>query len=300
MALGPVVGAMLISVGAAWAQGPAAAPPAQAASAAAKKPDLGAWWQKNALEYSPLPAQWLFHAEGSFSYMNASGNTSGSTVDASATAEIRKKRFTSTSFAQTSRKAVTYGFGQGSVDFIERTLRQQVDVAFAPRAKFVAGIEAYRNTLMFMDKRINVYGGVGATLVREKKHQVTFTGALGWADFDFDRNRMLYVNPGQVGLLNTSPSSGGAMAMETWRWNVSPRFTFSQDGSYMKYFDSYLGRRWTLNLNGNIPIDKHLSFTVTYRIREETNTIIEALRVKPQGPNVPDGHPGVDLTGGPQ
>ena len=96
-------------------QGPAASAPqgpATGAPQAPKKPELGAWWQKNAMEYKPLPSRWLFPADGTLSYMNASGNTSGSTLDISANAEVRKDRFTSNSFVQMTRKDMVYGFSQ--------------------------------------------------------------------------------------------------------------------------------------------------------------------------------------------
>jgi hypothetical protein len=279
-----VCGALSLCAAADDQRPPSAAPPAAAASTpqAPKKQNLGAWWQKNALEYTPMPDQWLFHAEGTLSYMNASGNTTGSTFDTSANAEIRKSRITSISYVQLSRKNMVYGFGQGTVDYAERTLREQVDIGVTPRTMFVVGIEAYRNTLMFMDKRLNVYGGMGATLYRNEKQQVTFTGGVGHADFTFDRVRMMTINPSRTGLLNAEPSSGGALGMQTWRWKVSPRFSFSEDASYMKYFDSYLGHRWAINLNGNVPINKLFSFQLTYRLREETNTIIEALGLSPR------------------
>ena len=262
--------------------GAPAPPAAQSAQQAPKKRDLGAWWGKSSMDYNPLPEQWLFHATGTFSYMNASGNTAGTTVDVTAAGDVRKNRFTSHTFVQDSRKKMVYGFTRSSVDYTERTLREQLDYDLAWYAKLVAGIEDYQYTLIFMDKRLNIYGGVGGTFYRNAKQQVTLTAGLGHADFVFERAQMMRVNPRQVGVLDTSPSSGGALAMQTWRWTVSPRFNFTEDASYMKYFESDLGHRWTINLNGNFPIDKRFSFNVSYRVKEETNAIVKALGVLPQ------------------
>ncbi len=256
--------------------------PVAAAKEAPKKQDLGAWWDKSSMEYHPVPERWLFHATGTFSYMNASGNTSGNTEDFTGSGVLRKSRFTSRSFASVSRKNMIYGFTRSSVNYVERTLREQVDYDLAWCLKLVGGIEHYRNTLMFMDKRLNVYGGLGGTLFKNQNQALTLTAGLGHADFTFDRAQLLLVNPHQIGVMNTSPSSGGALAMQAWRWRVSPRFNFSEDASYMKYFDDYLGHLWTINLNGNFPIDKRFSFNSTYRVKEETNSIIKALRVLPQ------------------
>jgi hypothetical protein len=102
---------------------------------------------------------------------------------------------------------------------------------------------------------------------------------LGHADFTFDRAQMMRVNPQKVGVLDTSPSSGGALAMQTWRWRPSPRFNFTEDAGYMKYFNTSLGYRWTVNLSGNVPIDKRFSFNASYRVKKESNNIITALGV---------------------
>jgi hypothetical protein len=283
VALATVWGTVFFCAAPAGAQSQPDAPQASPASAAQapKKQDLGSWWQKNPLEYNPVPKQWLFHAEGTLSYMSASGNTDGSTFDVSGDGEVRKNRLSSRSFAQLSRRNITYGAGQSPVDYVERTLREQVDYSLAWYLKIVGGVEGYRNTMMYMDKRLNVYGGAGATMLRNQKQQITLTAALGRTKFVFDRARMMEVNPVQASVLDTSPASGGAMAMQTWRWNVSPHFSFNQDASYMKYFNSDLGYRWTVNVSGNVPINKHLSFNVSYRYKKETNTIIDALYVKP-------------------
>jgi hypothetical protein len=262
---------------------PGAQPPAATSEAPApKKPDLSNWWQKSSMEYRPLPAQWLFHVDGTFSYMNSSGNTSGTILNVSANGDVRKSRFTSHSVAQLSRNIMVYGFTRSSVNYVERTLREQVDYDLTWYLKAVAGVEDYRNTLIFMDKRLNVYGGLGGTPFRNDKQQLALTAAIGHADFTFDRGQMMRVNPSQIGAIDTSPSSNGALGMQTWRWKVSPRFNFSEDASYMKYFLSALGYRWTINMSGNVPIDKRFSFNVSYRVKEETNSIIKALRVLPQ------------------
>jgi hypothetical protein len=259
---------------------PAPAPKASEAPAP-KKQDLSSWWQKNAMKLKPLPAQWLFHGDGTLSYVNASGNMSGSTLDVAADGEVRKDRFTDHLLAELSRKDIVYGLGLGSVDYAERTLREQLDFDPVESITFFATIEDYKNTLMYMDKRLLVYGGMGGRVFKNEKSEVDLNGGMGYADFTFDRARLLSADPSQAGL-NTSPSSGGAIGTQTWRWAVSPRFSFSEDASYMKYFDSYLGYRWTINLNGNIPINKLFSFNVRYRIKEETATIIKALGVFPQ------------------
>lgn len=234
------------------------------------------------MKIKPFPTKWLFHEEGTLSYTNGAGNMSGSMLDASADGEIRKKRFTNHLLAELTRKNVVYGMGQGSVDYTERTLREQLDFDPADYITFFAVVEDYRNTLMYMDRRLLVYGGLGGRLFHNDKTEIVLNAGLGYADFSFDRERLLSVDPQGIATINTSPTSGGAVATQSWKYKVSPRFSFSEDASYMKYFASILGYRWTVSLAGIFPIDKRFSFKVAYRIKEETADIIKALGVFPQ------------------
>jgi hypothetical protein len=261
-------------------QAPAAGtPPATAASAPAapKKQEIGRWWEKSSREYSPLLPQWLFHAEGTLSYMNASGNASGSTFDTTDRVDVRKARCTAHSVVRWSRQDMVYGFGQGAVNYTERTLREQVDCDATKTLYFVVGIEDYQNTLWYMDKRLKAYVGGAATLFENEKQQLTFTGGVGHANFTFDRARIMEL-PFPTNI-NYNPSSGGALGIQTWRWKACSRLTFNEVASYMKYFDSYLGYNWEIDLSGDVPIDKRFSFHVTYRIQDQANSIVTALHV---------------------
>lgn len=251
---------------------------------ASQKPDLGPWWQKSSLDYPHIP-QVLWHAAGSFAFMDAEGNTSGTTLDTSANFDVRKWRFTSHFLGAVTRKRIVFGFGAGSADYDERTIREQVDFDVAKHISLIGGIEDYTNTLFFMDRRLNKYGGVGTTLYRSERHNLYFIAALGHAGFVFDRQRMLSLGPqitaNVLALPTTSPSGGGAMSMQGWRWVITRKIAFTEDATYMQYFQTLLGHRWTINLAGDVPVTKHLSFGPVYRVKEETNAYVHALTVKP-------------------
>ena len=242
-----------------------------------KKHQIGNWWEKSSQEYSPRLTQWLFHAVGTLSYMNASGNASGSTFDTADRFDARKDRCTMHSFLQWSRQNMAYGFGQGTVDYTERTLREQIDCDASKTVMFVVGIEDYQNTLWYMDKRLKAYIGGAATLFENDQHQLTFTGGVGHADFTFDRARIVQL-PFPVDI-NFNPGSGGALGIQTWRWKPSSRFTFNEITSYMKYFNSILGDNLGINLSGDFPIDKRFAFNLTYRMQDQANSIVKALHV---------------------
>jgi hypothetical protein len=266
----------------------ASQPPAQAANAVQtapatqpapvlKKQELGRWWERSSRDYSPLVHEWLFHAEGTLSYMNAAGNTSGSTIDTTDRLDVRKDRCTLHSFVQWNRQNMTYGFGQGAVKYTQRTLREQMDCDATKTLMFVVGVEDYQNTLWYMDKRLKVYVGGAATLFEDDKHQLTFTGGVGRVYFTFDRARIEQL-PFPVNI-DYNPSSGGALGIQTWRWRPSSHFVFNEVATYMKYFDAYLGYNWAINLSADVPLNKWIAFNVTYRVQDQANSIVKALRV---------------------
>src|SRR4051812_3140237 len=77
-------------------QNPPAAASGQNATAAgagpAKKPPAP-WWLKSATA-DVLGSKWLFHAEGSASFMDAKGNTDGTSLDVTGLMDLRKGRYT--------------------------------------------------------------------------------------------------------------------------------------------------------------------------------------------------------------
>jgi hypothetical protein len=264
------------------------------AKAAARKPDTRPWWLKSSFDDAPTPGI-LWHVEGTFSFMDAEGNTSGTTLDSNAKLQARKGRWTSDFTGAITRKRITFGFGAGSADYDEHTVREQVQYDVTRKLALIGGIEDYTNTLFFMNRRVNVYGGAGETFVNKDWLHFYVIGAVGHASFDFARDRMLSLGPfisrNVLGLQSTSPSGGGAMSMQGLRWKFIPGkdVAFVEDATYMQYFDTFLGHRWTVNIAGDIPVLRgkgpgappHLSFAPAYRVKEETNAIVHALTVKP-------------------
>jgi hypothetical protein len=257
--------------------------PAVPSEEPAKPPDSADWWQKSSFAFSPTLTRFLFHVDGTLSYMNAQGNTSGNSFYGASSFEVRKQRWTNRFVAELTHKNLVYGFGGGSVDFTENTLREELERDLNKRLLVVAGIEDYRNTMIFIDKRLTSYGGLGAEVFKNERQQVNLVGGLGFVNFGFDEAAMLRVNPAETATLpGFAPSTGGGMGREEWRWRLPREITLTQSASYMKLFRSSLGHLWTLGLVGDIPFAKKLSIAIAYRINDEDNIYIDALQVKVQ------------------
>jgi hypothetical protein len=271
-----------VALGAAVDEPPQSPTPAPAA--APKTPNLANWWQKSSLDFLTVNRT-LVHTTANLSFMQADGNTSGHTVDVGGSVTARRHRLTNEFVADVNRRDITYGLGGGSADYHEHTFRNQLSFDMTRRAWLIAGIEHYTNTLYFMDKRLNVYGGIGSALYHTDRHRFDLIAALGHANFKFDKGGMLELGPrvaANVAKLDTmTPSSAGMLGMQSWRWVVSSRLTVNQDASFMEYFNPMLGRQLTLNLSGDIPVSKHVSIGPAYRIKREVNAYVSALQIKP-------------------
>jgi hypothetical protein len=138
-----------------------------------------------------------------------------------------------------------------------------------------------------MNDRFTEYGGYGVGLLADTKQKLNLVGAIGYSQFGFNRASMLglpspVIHAAVLALPTTSPSGGGAMAMESYRLDLPHQLTLNQSGSYMKFFDSYLGHQAMMGVNLDVPITKHVGFQPGYQVIDQDNQIIDALQVKTQ------------------
>jgi opacity protein-like surface antigen len=235
-------------------------------------PESAGWWTKSSLSDRPMPTKILYHFQGTLSYMNAEGNTEGSTFDTKGELQLRRWRFTDQILGEYSRRDVTYGGGGGTIDTTESTVRNHLGFDLTKRLSLVAGVENYKNTLMFMDKRFTVYGGAGAELVQREKHQVYLIVGLGHANFVFDHEAMLRINPTAVAnLQTTSPDSGATLLMQNWTWKMTPIVTLHENGTYMDFAHGDLGNQWSLGYDVNVALARRFSLAVGYHAHHEDN-----------------------------
>ena len=239
----------------------------------------------SSLDFKPMPRQWLGHVDVTVAYSNAQGNTTGTTFNGKVDLSLRKARFTSRSTGWLQKQNITYGFNAGSAHVTQNLLREQVNFDLTKRTSLIGGAEDYTFTLIFMDDRFTEYGAYGVEALKKNKQKLSFVGALGYSEFKFNRAGMLsipspIVHAAVLALPTTSPTGAGAMIMQAYNLELPRKITLTQSGSYMKFFDSYLGHQGMFNVNFDIPIAKHISFSPGYQLIDQDNQIIGALGVK--------------------
>ena len=265
----------------------ASAPPAQHATTAQAGQDLSNWWRKSSLDYTPLPQQWFAHVDVTVAYTNAQGNTTGSTFNGKVDLSVRKWRFTARSTGWIQKQNITYGFNAGSAHVTQSLYREQLNFDLTRRSSLIGGVEDYTFTLIFMNDRFTEYGGYGAEVLKTKNQKASVVGALGYTQFKFNQAGMLsipspIVHAAVLALPTINPTGGGAMVMENYTLTMPHKIMFIENGSYMKFFNSYLGHQAMLSANLDFPITTHISFSPGYMLIDQDNQIIDALGVKTQ------------------
>jgi hypothetical protein len=265
------------------AQAPSA-PAAGTSAAAPAQQDLSNWWRKSSLSYAKVPTQFLAHVDGTLSYSNSQGNTVGTTFNGKLDLSLRKERLTSRTTAWLQKQNVVYGFNAGSAHVTQDLMREQLNFDVTKHSSLIAGVEDYTFTLIFMNDRFTEYGGYGAELLKDKRQKLNMVGALGYSEFKFNRAGMLSIpSPiihAKVLKLDTTPAGAGAMVMEAYNIELPRKMMINQTGSYMKFFDSYLGHQAMFNTNLDVPLSKHVGFTPGYQLIDQDNQIVDALGVK--------------------
>lgn len=257
-------------------QGAPAAPPAPGGAQ-----DLGKWWEKSSLSYDPVPEKTLKHFSLAFSFTHASGNTSGTQTSKNMDFVVRKRRLTNRATVDLRDSDMTYGASGGSNDYTMATLRNHVEYDISKRTVVVTGLELYSNSLYFMDSRITGYAGAGMTVAETKTHKLSLIGGLGYSRFSFDDETMREISPDTVALLPTfTPSTGGALVLQAWRWQATKQLSIQQSAGITEYFNQELGQAIDFSIAADIPVNKHVSIGPRYTVHDEDNIYIDALPVK--------------------
>lgn len=267
---------------------PAALGPAVAAAvpvaAQQAKPDLGAWWEKSSLKYSPLPEQWLFHIEGTLDYKHKTGNTQSDLYNGSASLMVRKLRFTNTltyiiNKEFTAQLSKTGSF-VNSTDSDYRSIQDSLRYDLTDRFYAEGGYMWEKDKENYLAGRDSYYAGVGYTLIDAKRHHLGVFFAGGY-------EREEYPDAVKTAMNMEYLEVGAAYFREDYRWNITDRLTYKQTFRIIQNLASsnvfnedlanlhVIGEtnryRWFLINEIYFKLAEHLNFMIGYKVEYDSN-----------------------------
>lgn len=278
------IGVSLAASNSAHAQTPAEpVPAARPEPTPATPPDLPNWWLNSSLFYNPMPTRLLKHFEGTVGYNNSQGNVDGAMLDLKGALYLRKHRTTNRFTAEHNRRDTNYGQTGGTVRTTQSTLSNRVDFDLTKQFVLVGGVENYHDTVLLIDQRTSLFGGVGATKQLNERNVLNVTGGLAYSWFRFEEDVLAPAIARSGETVETiAPSSGALLFMETWRAQLTKTVTLTEQGVFIDYFNKDLGRRWSAGLDLNVPVATHIAISVNYQIKSEINRFTGILGVRPQ------------------
>ena len=248
------------------------------------KPDLGAWWEKNSLTYTPVPPQWLFHIEGTLNYKHKEGNVDSNLYDGSASLMVRKQRFTNTLGyiinKEKTEQISTPGEPPSITDTDYRSFQESLRFDLLPRLYTEGGYIWEKDTANYITDRDSYYGGFGYTLIDTPRHLLDIFAAGGYVQEKYPALVQTAMN------MERSGTSAGYLR-EAYRWNITDRITYKQtfriiqdftrsevfndDINNLHVIDQTYRYRWFLINEIYIKIINHLQFMIGCKIDYDSN-----------------------------
>jgi len=254
------------------------------ATGTAAKPDLGAWWDRSSLKFSPLPKQWLFHIEGSLDYKHRTGNTQSDRYNGSVTLVVRKQRFTNT-FSYMIDKDFSAeldrtGKRVNKADSDYRSLQDALRYDLTDRFYVEGGYMWEKDSDNYLAGRDTYYGGFGYALIDTKRHRLGVFTAAGY-------EKEMYPEMIKQAMNLDHLEVGAAYFREDYRWIINDRFTYKQTFRIiqnLKSTDVYnndvnnlhvIGEtkryRWYLINELYFKLTNHVNWMIGYKVEFDSN-----------------------------
>jgi len=236
---------------------------AQAAPAVAPPPVP--WWLIPARAENPRSEKWLFHVEAAGVITKTTGNLGGYTIGATTTFFTRKDLFTNVVQVKLNTQDLTLpGYG---VSFTQHTnsFHDLLMVNVRGNMHVLAGYFIERDDPKYVQRREDVYGGVGDTLLNSVKHKILIIGALGHEDEHFvvpgfeDNGPIAYVNLSHA-------------------WTVSPSLGLQDSGYIIESLEETDDYRVNLSVAANVTVINHLYLSPSFEYRYDNRTTPLALK----------------------
>jgi len=250
---------------------------------ASKPKGLGRWWMRNALTFDPMPSQFLYHLETSYSFSRMTGNM---TVDKHIIKTLlinRYNRFTSylnyTFDKRNSARASDYPVGNKIVEenfeirnSTKHLITEELRCAILKQLYAASGFMYEEDDFVSLDKRITGYLGFGARPIQADSFTFKIFVALGHEEKDYTKDYHDYAGyftEEQLSALMPDYDAG-TVKSDVFHFDLSLNWSITENIALNKSFMTFVDiddsdkYRWTLDLGLEYQFTEHFSLMLNY------------------------------------
>ncbi len=244
-----------------------------------KKRDLGEWWHRNPLTYNPVPEEFLYHFEATYSWDRVTGNFTSDKHDLGTLLSLRKKIFTYN---------LRYAFDKRNVakpkdppnqeenrdlrTSTKHEIHNDFRIALTKRLYGAAGSFWLEDDYIKIDKRLTYYGGMGANLLNHPRLKLDVFGAYGYEEkdrtSDYHDIYLMVKDWGLEGSIkNYEPGTQSYSLIylaQSARAYLTRSLALNQSVTYFVDPDENDRYRWKFNIGLDIKLTKHILASISY------------------------------------
>jgi hypothetical protein len=205
---------------------------AEGESAAAKptKDELGMWWNKSSLTYSPMVTNYLVHTEITYSYTQYEGNLQGHAQDGRMLVALRKNRLTYYHFGELSKKSYKVYVTQSEMNLNDDMFDNVLRFDALKNIYVDLGHRFEDNTERLLKERTDIYAGLGGYYDKPRLFNVSMFVGGGNETIVYDK----------MVPINARESDDPIMLLvHNGTANIGPALTFAERVTFRQRFNDF-------------------------------------------------------------
>lgn len=240
---------------------------------AARPATADKWWNHSSLKDNPVPPEFRYHFEGSYSRGETTGNDESTTDSGSAKLVLRKNIVSSLSTFSIYKSEQTMAVGTTSTTYKDKeSAHQAFIVDMTPRLSFQSGARWYTDRARYIDARYNYYGGLQYRILDTDTYQFICGLFAGYDETTYRNDLLQLLVPG----VSIDPYKGGAyFGTESFRWQVTDGLALTEEGEYLSWFNSDGYYRWNVSVGADFKLLANLSWVASYKVGREFDAFVE-------------------------
>jgi hypothetical protein len=243
-----------------WGAGVASAQ-SDTTPAAPVAPEMPApqWWLVNPRATSPVSSAWRFHVEAQGALSRTTGNLDGHTIGVTSMFVVRKGIVTNLLQGKINLQEFALEGLRGAFRQKTTNLTELVMVNVVGATQVIGGFVLERDDPEFIEHRLDVFAGIGQTLLNRPTQKLLAFASLGHEDERF-------IVPG----FETDGPIFYASA--AYIWTVKPTIYFRQSTEYIQDLKATSDRRINLTFALDVALGKYLYLSPSFESRHDSQT----------------------------